>query len=435
MRVTCHDEGAIMTTAKSPETQLPGALQGTRVIELADRTGQWCGKLMADFGATVVKIEPPNGVEERRVGPFYNDVEDINRSLYFWHYNTSKQSVTLDLEQEAGRELFKRLIADADVLLETTAPGTMERLGLTYDTLHALNPRLVMCSLTSFGQTGPWRDYLATDMIHLAGGGQMSACGYDTIEDDPSLQPIAPGGGNGWHMGSHYAYIAILAALFHQQATDEGQYLDVSAHEAASLTTEMHVPMWIYAGQVPMRQTGRHAGARPTPSTQLPTVDGRYVNGGAGQLQPNRWKPFVQWMDEKGMADDLTDPKYLDAAVFQENQARIAQQVRDFVATLTAEEAMKGAQEIAGMPWGAIRAPDDLLDDEHFRDRGFFPEVEHPELGKSFTYPGASAVYPRSPWRIYRRAPLLGEDNATVLGTVGVDAAALERLCAQGVVA
>jgi crotonobetainyl-CoA:carnitine CoA-transferase CaiB-like acyl-CoA transferase len=415
------------------DNSLPGPLKGLRVVELADRTGQWCGKLMADFGADVIKVEPPGGVAERQIGPFYQDIPHPDRSLYFWHYNTSKRSVTLDLQQEAGRELFRRMVADADVLLETTAPGTLPALGLTYEVLSADNPGLVMCSLTSFGQDGPWRDYLGTDMVQLAGGGQMAACGYD-VEDDPEQRPIAPGGGNGWHMGSHYAYIAITAALFHRNMTGEGQYLDVSAHEAAALTTEMHVPQWIYTGQVVQRQTGRHAGVRPTPLTQLPTADGRYVNGGAGQLQPNRWKPFVEWMASKGMADDLTDPKYLEPAVFQENQQRIAQKIREFVGTLSADEAMTGAQELAGMPWGAVRAPDDLLDDDHFAARGFFPSVEHPELGKSFTYPGAAAIYPRSPWRIYRRAPLLGEDTADVLAEVGVDAAALAQLRAGGIV-
>ena len=138
-----------------------------------------------------------------------------------------------------------------------------------------------------------------------------------------------------------------MAALYHRSVTGQGQHLDVSAHESAALTTEMHIPNWIYTHQVVQRQTGRHAGTRPTPLTQLPTADGRYVNGGAGQLQANRWKPFVEWMAEKGMAEDFADPKYLEPAVFQENQQRIADKVKEFVGTLTADEAMTGAQERA----------------------------------------------------------------------------------------
>ena len=415
-----------MTTQSTPS----GPLAGLRVIELADRQGQWCGKLMADFGADVIKVEPPGGAAERKIGPFYKDIEDPNRSIYFWHYNTSKRSITLDLAKDEGREAFRKLVATADVLLETMRPGALAAMGLTYDSFAAENPKLVMCSLTPFGQDGPWRDYLSTDMIHLAGGGQMGGSGYDAV-DDPEQRPIAPGGGNGYHMGCHYAYIGIMAALFRRNVTGEGQYLDVSAHEAAALTTEMHVPNYIYTGQVVQRQTGRHAGVRPTPSTQLPTADGRFVNGGAGQLQANRWKPFVQWMEEKGMGEDFADPKYLEPAVFQENQQRIASHIREFVGTLSADEAMKGAQERAGMPWGTVRAPDDLLEDDHFRARGFFPEVEHPELGESFTYLGAASIFSASPWRIYRRAPLVGEDNAAVYGELGLD---LPKLQAAGVV-
>jgi benzylsuccinate CoA-transferase BbsE subunit len=413
------------------QSSLPGPLAGLRVIELADCIGQWGGKLLADLGADVIKVEPPGGVGERQVGPFYQDQPDPNRSLYFWHYNTSKRGVTLDLEQEQGRELFRRLVDSADILLETMPPGRMAELGLGYESLSAAHPGLIMCSLTPFGQDGPWRDYKGADLVHLAGGGQMAGAGYDPV-DDPEQQPIAPGGGNAWHMASHYACVSILTAVYYRNVTGEGQYLDVSVHESCAITTEMHVPIWIYTGQVVQRQTARHAGVRPTPPTQLPTADGRYVNGGGG-LTAQRFKPFVQWMDSHGKAGDLKDPKYLDPQVLQENQPKITEQVQEFVASITADEAFNGAQK-AGLPWGAVRSTDELLDDDHFRSRGFFVDVEHPELGKSFTYPGPWAIYPKSPLRISRRAPLLGEDNAAVYGEIGVDSAALEGLRSAGVV-
>jgi crotonobetainyl-CoA:carnitine CoA-transferase CaiB-like acyl-CoA transferase len=413
-------------------TTSPGPLAGLHVIELADRIGQWCGKLMADFGADVIKVEPPGGAEERKVGPFYKDVPDQNRSLHFWHYNTSKRGITLDLSQSEGRELFRRLVAKADVLLETMRPGTLHGMGLTYESLSANNPGLVMCSLTDFGQEGPWRHWLATDMLHLAGGGQMAGSGYDAV-DDPEQRPIAPGGGQGYHIGCHYAYIGITSALYYRNMTGQGQYLDISAHEAAALTTESHVPQWIYTQRVVQRQTGRHAGATPSQPSQIPSGDGRYLNTG-GQLTPQRLKGFVEWMDSKGIGGELKDPKYLDAQVMQENQATISKAIREIAATIPAEEAFRAAQEVAGMPWGIVRAPDDLLDDDHFRSRGFFLEVEHPELGERFEYPGAGAVFNGSPQRIYRRAPLLGEDNAAVYGSIGVDAAELAKLQAAGVI-
>jgi benzylsuccinate CoA-transferase BbsE subunit len=408
-----------------------GPLTGLRVIELGDRIGQWCGKLMADFGADVIKVEPPGGVEERKLGPFYKDIPDPNRSLHFWHYNTSKKGVTLDIEQSEGRELFRRLVAGADVLLETTRPGTLQSLGLTYESLSANNPGLVMCSLTDFGQEGPWRHWLATDMLQLAGGGQMAGSGYDEV-DDPERRPIAPGGGQGFHMAGHYAYIGILSALFYRNMTGQGQHLDVSAHEAAALTTESHVPQWIYTQRVVQRQTGRHAGARPSAPSQMPTGDGFYINMGGGLS--TSFRAFVEVMDQAGAAGDLTDVKYLDPEIMQENQDHIRDQVREFVKTVPAAVSFKAAQEIAGMPWGIVRAPDELLDDDHFRSRGFFLEVDHPELGERFEYPGAGAVFGASPQRIYRRAPLLGEDNASVYGSLGLSTDELQRLQAAGVI-
>ena len=433
-----------MTTDQS----LPGPFNGLRVIELADRTGQWCGKLMADFGADVVKVEPPGGVAERRVGPFYRDIEDPNQSLYFWHYNTSKRSVTLDLEQEAGRELFRRLVSTADVLLETTRPGTMERLGLTYDVLAADNPKLVMTSLTSFGQDGPWRDYLGTDMVHLAGGGQMAACGYDAI-DDPEQRPIAPGGGNGWHMGSHYAYIATTAALFHARMTGEGQHLDVSAHEAAALTTEMHVPTWIYTHQVVQRQTGRHAGVIPSQPVQVLAGDGRYVTTGFAPRRPGQIRTLLDWLDEIGIREEFESWPLLELganldhditmAGIQEGgeDAMIYGAVRDslvFIAEhITAYEFFVGTQS-RDMQCGLIYSPDEVVEDRHFLERGWPTPVEHPELGETFIYPGAPYRMPASPWQIYRRAPLLGEHTTEVLAEIGM-AEQEQSLRAAGVIA
>ena len=417
-----------MTTDQST---VSGPLTGVRVLELSNQLGQWCGKLMADFGADVIKIEPPTGATERQVGPFYADIEDPNRSLYFWHYNTSKKSVTLDLDKPEGRDLFRRLARTADVVLETMAPGTLDAMGLGYESLAAENPGLIMCSLTDFGQNGPWVGYQMTDMLHLAGGGQMAACGYDGV-DDPERRPIAPGGGNGYHMGAHYAYIATMAALYSRSVTGEGQHLDVSAHESAALTTEMHIPNWIYTNVVVQRQTGRHAGARPSAPSQIPTGDGRFVNMGGGLS--SSFRAFVEVMAEAGQAGDLQDLKYLDPDVMQENTDHIRNQIAAFVKTVPAETSYVAAQEIAGMPWGIVRAPDELLGDEHFRERGFFIDVEHPELGQTFTYPGAAAVFTATPQRIYRRAPLLGEDTAEVLGAVGIDTGRLDQLRAAGIV-
>ena len=404
------------------------------MLELADEKGQWCGKLMADLGADVVKIEPPGGTAARRVGPFMEDLPHLERSVYFWHYNTSKRGVTLNLDTEDGRAVFRRLAATADVVLETMAPGYLPSMGLGYDDLSAANPRLVMCSLTPFGQTGPWRDFVTSEMVQLAAGGQMGCCGYEdaVVADAP---PIAGGGGQAWHMGSHYAYIAIMSALVYRSFTGKGQYIDASIHEACALTTEPAVPIYIYRGEVVLRQTGRHAFPTIRPRTQFRCKDGKLVNLMIGfGIAPRELRTLAEWMDGYGAAEDLLDEKYGDASVIAENTNHIFEVLERFVLGLTQEEAYHGAQE-RGINWGAIRTPDDLVNDGHLHDRGFWVDVEHPELGRSFTYPGPAGVWNESPWRIYRRAPLVGEHNEEVLcGELGLSRTDLAVLAEGGAI-
>ena len=196
----------------SDAESLPGPLTGLKILELADQTGQFCGKLLGDLGADVVKIEPPGGEPNRNVGPFLDDLPHPERSLSFWYYNTSKRGITLNLQTADGRRLFMRLAAAADVILETFRPGFLASLRLDYESLRKPNPGLIMCALTPFGQTGPWRDYLSSDLLHMAASGAMASCGYDEA-DVPNASPIAPGGGNAWHTGCHFAFMAIMSAL------------------------------------------------------------------------------------------------------------------------------------------------------------------------------------------------------------------------------
>ncbi len=392
----------------------PGPLAGLRVLELADEKGQFCGKLLGDLGADVVKIEPPGGEPSRRVGPFLDDVPHPERSLSFWYYNTSKRSITLNLKAAYGRQLFRSLAAAADVVLETFPPGFMASLGLDYELLCQQNRRLIQCSLTPFGQTGPWRDYLSSDLLHMAAGGEMASSGYDEA-DVPNGPPVAPGGGNAWHMGCHYACMAILAALVDRTLSGQGQYIDASIHEACALTTEAAIASYVYRGEVLRRQTGRHHAANHTPRTQFRAKDGRYVCALlGGRLNPRFVRNLADLLDTYGMAGDLRDPKYQDPAVIAESTSHIIDDlVANFIASLPAEEAYHAAQE-RGFTWGVVRAPEDLLDDPHLHDRGFWKQVEHPELGRSFTYPGEAAIFSDSPWQLSRRAPLIGEHNLEI---------------------
>ena len=410
---------------------MTGPFAGLRVLELADEKGQFCGKLLGDLGADVVKIEPPGGEPCRHVGPFLDDVPHPDRSLSFWYYNTSKRGVTLNLSTADGQRLFRRLAATADVVLETFRPGYLESLGLGQETLRLENPALIVCSLTPLGQTGPWRDFVSSDLVHMAAGGEMASSGYDRLD-----VPIAPGGGNAWHMGCHYAAMAIMAALVYRTVSGEGQYIDTSIHEACALTTVAAIANYVYRGEVLRRQTGRHHAMTTTPRTQFLAKDGIYVTALiSGGLNPRNVKNLASLMDAYGMAGDLLDPKYQDPAVIAASGSHIVDGLlAAFIASLPAEEVYHAGQA-RGFTWGAIRAPEDLLEDAHLHDRGFWKEVQHPELGRNFTYPGEPALYNGSPWEISRRAPLIGEHNSEVFcGELGLERGALATLAENGVI-
>jgi crotonobetainyl-CoA:carnitine CoA-transferase CaiB-like acyl-CoA transferase len=409
-----------------------GALSGYRVIELCGPEGEWCGKLFADMGADVIKVEPPSGSPSRAIGPFAGDEPHPDRSLFFWHYNTSKRAVTLDVDREEGRHLLERLLADADVFLETLPPGRATALGLDYASLAAANPRLVHVALTPFGQTGPYVEarYQTTDLVTMALGGPMQSCGYDL--EDGDLPPVRPGPYHSFHTGSHYAFIAALAALWEREESGRGQFIDVSAQAALAVTVEFASTHWEYDRAVLRRQTGRHAGRTQTARTQHLCADGKYVNLGL-PYQQDAWDKLAAYLRERGLAeglplDELSDPQKR----FQMGSA-VLDVLQVLTANTTSEELFHLGQKM-GLTWGAVRQPEDWLDDPHAQARGFFVEVGHPETGRSVTYPGGPYRFMASPWRISRRAPLLGEDNAEVYGALGVSPADLVALREAGVV-
>jgi crotonobetainyl-CoA:carnitine CoA-transferase CaiB-like acyl-CoA transferase len=404
----------------APGTRTTGPLDGLRVVEIGGINGQYCGKLLADMGADVVKIEPPSGDAARRVGPFAEDIPDPSRSLFFWYYNTNKRGVTLDLSHPDGRALGRRLLARADIVLCSLPPAEAIDLGLDDAALRAdgiLNDGAVYTAITPFGLTGPWRDFAASDLTQLALGGPMASSGYDDV---PGAPPIRPDGYHASNIGGVYAFIGTLVALHDRLATGLGQTLDVSIHEACACTTEGAFPNWEYFRREVIRQTGRHAAAAPTPRWQFATTDGGYLNmiGGGIPRNPVSWKPLLDWMEAKGKAEDLRSPEY-DAVMSQNPYERgeaarhVAEAIGRFVESMTAEEGYRGGQALH-MPWGPVRSPEENVGDPHWQDRGFFVTVDHPELGRSVTYPGAPYRLSRSPWSLRRRAPLLGEDNVTV---------------------
>ena len=402
------------------------ALEGLRVIELSSERGALAGKLLADMGAEVVVVEPPGGDRMRTYEPFLRDEPGPERSLYWWHYNTSKLGVTLNLDVEEDRERFRQLVETADVLIECEEPGRLASLELDHPAFRESAPRLVYVSITPFGRSGPGANDAATDLTVLAGGGPVWNCGYD----DHSIPPVRGGGNQGYHTACHFAVMSTLVALLAREQTGRGQHMDVSMHAAANVTTEAGSYEWLVAQTTVKRLTGRHASQHVTMPSQIVCRDGRYVNTGVPPTRPDDFRRLHEWLTELGLIDQLPEAVFLELGAKREKRIelfRIAddpevraifgagREAMNLIAEkLGAYEFFVGAQE-RGMSVGIIYSPEEVMDDPHFAERGFPVSVEHPELGETFTYPGAPYVFHGTPWKLSRRAPQLGEHNEQVL--------------------
>lgn len=416
---------------------MTSVLDDVRILEVGGELGGWCGKLLADMGATVIKVEPPEGDETRSYPPFYNDQIDKNRSLYFWHYNTNKQSVTLDIESEAGRDLFLRLAKGADVIIDSSEPRYLDSLGLGYERVSEVVPDIIFASVSPFGQDAPYSDHSSTDLTALAFGGPVWSCGYD----DHSIPPVRGGGNQAYHTTCHFAAIGILTALVHRQFTGEGQFIDVNMHAAQNVTTEGAVYHWLVAGDTVQRQTGRHSSPTPTANVQIVCGDGRYVNIGFPARTEEQWLHLLAWLDEHGLVGDLSkyiSPPSREALIRRDPDAtrqmeEVMSAVRELCLANTAYDIFVRAQDM-GFQWGIVYSPEETMEDRHFKKRGMQVPVEHPELGAEFVYVGAPYDFETTPWAIRRRPPLLGEDNETVYGEIGISADKLSAMREAGVV-
>ncbi len=389
-------------------------LGGLKAVEVADQRNQFAGKLLSSSGALVLQVEPLTGSPGRWCGPFVGDKPNPDKCLDYWYYNTGKLSIGIDLAKPRGQDLLRRLVAQADVLLESTPPGQMNRWQLDYNSLDkASQERLIYASITDFGQDGPWKDYLANDVSHLALGGQMGASGYS----DPTAPPMGGQGHQAWHIAGALCVQAIMMALIERMGSGRGQYIDCSIHDCCSICTESSVPLWIYTSQVPYRQTGQHAGIIRLPPTLLRCADGMYINTSGSDMPLYLWLNLVQFMKELGVAEDLEDPKYLDDA-FRAERWRIGPEIREgiarLVAKLPAEEAMRRGQAYE-LTWAVARAPEENYDDRQWNERGFFVPIEHPGLPKPVRYPRGPFLCEDFPLHPRHRAPDLGEHTATVL--------------------
>lgn len=400
------------------------ALQGLRVIELANERIAFAGKLLGDMGADVILIEPPGGDPARNYGPFWEDKPGPDRSLWWWHYHTSKRGVVLDLDNAQDRTRLKDLIATADILLETETPGRLAALGLDYDDLRKIRPELIHISMTPFGRDSANADAPVTDLTILAGGGPVWNCGYD----DHSIPPVRGGGNQGYQTGCHYAVLSALTALVHRLSSGVGQFVDISMHQAANVTTEAGSYIWLVSQQTVQRQTGRHAAPVMTTETQIQCADGVWVNTGMPPRSPKEFAALLEWLRTLGLEEQYPEAVFLEMGIttpvtladigVKEEATAIFGAARGalhlLAHSLPAYDFFIGCQD-RGFAAGIVYAPEEAFEDKHFKARGMQVEVEHPEFGRSFRYPGAPYAMPASPWKISRRAPRLGEHNGEVL--------------------
>jgi crotonobetainyl-CoA:carnitine CoA-transferase CaiB-like acyl-CoA transferase len=403
------------------------ALRGFRVLELSNERIAFAGKLLADMGADLVLVEPPGGDPARGYGPFLDDEPGPERSLWWWHYHTSKRGVVLDLDSAEGRERFKRLVAVADVLIESEPAGRLRTLGLDYEDLKAIRPELIHVSMTPFGRDSANAEVPVTDLTILAGGGPAWSCGYD----DHSIAPVRGGGNQGYHIGCHYAVMSVLTAMVHRLATGEGQFIDVSMHEAANLTTESGSYAWLVARQTVLRQTGRHAVPYMTLETQVRCKDGVWVNTGLPPRSPRDFQEMAAWLRALDLVEAFPETVFVDMGAERDAALDIAKLNEDEEVTaifgagrgalcliaehLPAYDFFLGCQA-RGLAAGIVYAPEEAYEDPQFKARGFQVEVRHEDLGRTFRYPGAPYRLPASPWAISRRAPRLGEHDEEILG-------------------
>jgi crotonobetainyl-CoA:carnitine CoA-transferase CaiB-like acyl-CoA transferase len=404
------------------DTNLHGALGDLTVLEIGDQSGDYAALLIGGLGADVIKIEPPSGAPSRQIGPYASDEADLEKSLFFWRYNLGKRSLVLDIDSATSAPVIERLAAKVDIVIIAGDFVTVNRQLERFRQLAEVNQRLIVCTITPFGLTGPYRELKMTDLTQMAMGGIMAVCGYDpTPEGSWDTPPIAPAMWHSYHIAGEYASVAILAALNFRDLTGSGQFIDVSIHEAVNTCTEIAMPTYIYNGLVVKRQTARHAAIGITQFRLSVSKDDVYVLASLSPFEREEIA-FKQLADQSGIEHVLGTPEY---AQLEKEDRRAALTYRNdlieqVVASMTAEELFNRAQPL-GLAWSAIRRPEDNLSNEHFAARGSFAKIDHPEIGRELLYPQTVATDGHEPHMRYeRRAPRLGEHTEEILSSLGV---------------
>ena len=405
---------------------MPGPLEGVRVLDLTRiLAGPFCSMLLADLGAEVVKVETPGaGDPARGNGPFLPgpDGRENAYSTYFLSINRGKQSIAIDLAKPRGRELLLELAKRSDVLLENFRPGAMERLGLSYDAIAEANPRIVMASVSGFGQTGPYSARPALDVIVQGMGGMLSITG------EPGGGPVRPGASMGDITAALFTAAGVLAALLECEKSGKGQYLDIGMMDCQVAIMENAFTRYFTLGEVPQRLGTRHPSS--TPFQAFKTSDGHVVvaiMGGA----TDQWPLLCAALDHPELIDD---PRYETGWSRTQHYDELIPVIEEAMLTKTTAEWVEIISEL-GIPVGPVQDIAQVANDPQMAYRGMFTELEHPVLG-AVKSTGNPVNMSRTPSGPSVPAPDLGEHTDGVLrGLLGLTDAAVADLRAAEVVA
>jgi len=392
-----------------------------------------CGKILSDLGAEVIKVEPPAGSSSRKIGPFYKDIPDPEKSLFWFAYNTNKKSITLDIEKAEGKEIFRQLVRRADFVAESFPPGHMEGLGLGYETLRQINNQLIMTSITPFGQSGPHAHFRASDLIPWAMSGFMYVCSY------PDRPPVWISFPQASLHGGAEAASASLIALWIRNRTGEGDHVDVSMQECVTNVLMNAVQFWDLVG-VDVPRSGNAWAAKGIKTPLGWRCKDGYVEAnvlGGVHIRSNR--AIVAWMAEEGVAPEWLmefnwEVEFDSTRVSQETVDKVSGELQQFFLTKTKQELWEAALE-RDFFLAPIYDASEIATFPQLEARRFWTRVPHPELNDTLTYCHPPNRMSETPCEIRRRAPLLGEDNEDIyMGMLGLSREELVRLNEGGVI-
>ena len=398
-------------------SQPPQPLSDCIVLDLTEGGFNWCGKVLADFGADVIKVEPPGGSPTRGTGPFVDGQPGPERSLFWAAYCVNKRSVVIDLAESAGVAMFRRLADGADILIESFRPGHMRDLGLGYDDLSATNPGLVYTSVTPFGQTGPYSQYLAPDMVAWSMGGMQYICGD---ADRPPVRISAP---QAELHAAGQAALGTMAAFWHRQNTGKGQHVDVSVQTSVMWTLMNATPFPPLHGINLERQGAFRSTGQMEFRQIFPCRDGHVTI----LTNPRTMAPFTEWMAEEGAApgwlleidwDGWRAPNPEEEPERVEQFHEMRQLVEEFVASKTKDELyLRAIQD--GMLIAPCNSVGDIAQSIQLEARDFWTKVNYPALGRSLTHLGPFIKMSESPIRVDLPAPRVGEHDDAIFAELG----------------